>query len=374
MLEESAEDLYENAPCGYVTTRLDGTVVRVNTTFEKWTGYRREDLLETRRLQDLFTPGGRIYHETHYAPLLQMQGSVREIAVELVRADGSLLPALINSVLRGDPSAPDRLIRTTIFDASDRRRYERELLQARNEEHEIALKLQRGLLSKSMPAIEGLELEVVHRPGRSGTEVGGDWFDAIRLDDDEVMLVVGDVVGHGIDAASDMGQLRSAVRAFAATGLGPGHLLEALDRYSERYETGQMATIVCAQINRRSGRMRHASAGHLPPLIQRPDEPPAFTWAGRSLPIATPEAGPQSRPEAETHIPPDGTVLFYTDGLVERRDCGLDPGMEQLRQELERHRDKSTAVLAGELIRALHDKSQVDDVCLLVARRGREVS
>ncbi len=104
--EDTAEDLFENAPCGYLSTLPDGTIVRVNRTFEAWTGLRREELVGARRFQDLLSPGGRIYHETHYAPLLRMQGSVREIAVEIVRADGTRLPALINSVLHSDERGP----------------------------------------------------------------------------------------------------------------------------------------------------------------------------------------------------------------------------------------------------------------------------
>ena len=111
LLEESAEDLFEAAPCGYLTTAIDGTILRVNRAFEELTGRERADLVGRRRFQDLLTPGGRIYHETHYAPLLRMQGSVREIAVEIVRPDGSTLPALVNSVLRHDDAGRPRVIR-----------------------------------------------------------------------------------------------------------------------------------------------------------------------------------------------------------------------------------------------------------------------
>lgn len=131
LLEGDAEELYEQAPAGYVSTLPGGLIVRVNTTLLSWTGYRREELLGTRKLQDLFAPGARIYYETHYAPLLEMQGEVREIAVELMRADGSRLPVLLNSRLVRDDTGNPRIVRTTVFNASDRRRYERELLQAR---------------------------------------------------------------------------------------------------------------------------------------------------------------------------------------------------------------------------------------------------
>jgi PAS domain S-box-containing protein len=131
LLHESAEELYENAPVAYLSTLLDGTIVRVNETLVRWTGHARKDLVGRKRLHDLLPPGARIYYETHYAPLLQMQGSVREIAVELLRADGTRLPVLLNSTVVGGEEGTPQIVRTTAFDASDRRRYERELLRAR---------------------------------------------------------------------------------------------------------------------------------------------------------------------------------------------------------------------------------------------------
>ena len=95
--------------------------MRVNETFLRWTGHAREALVGVRRFQDLLTGGGRIYHETHYAPLLRMQGEVREIALDIVRADGSRMPALVNATLKLDAAGEPRLVRTTVFDATERR-------------------------------------------------------------------------------------------------------------------------------------------------------------------------------------------------------------------------------------------------------------
>jgi len=130
-VHEDAEALYEDAPVAYVSTQVDGTIIRANRTLEHWTGFDRAGLIDARRLQDLLAPGARIYYETHYAPLLQMQGSVNEIAVELVRADGGRLPVLLSSSLVLDPDGQPLDVRTTFVDASERRRYERELLRAR---------------------------------------------------------------------------------------------------------------------------------------------------------------------------------------------------------------------------------------------------
>lgn len=133
-LEETAEALLENAPCGYLSLRPDGIITRVNATFLSWTGLARDDLVGRRRFIDLLTAGGRIYHETHYSPLLRMQGALREIALEIVCADGRALPVLVNTVLRRDADGEPVALHTTVFNASDRKQYERELLAARRRE------------------------------------------------------------------------------------------------------------------------------------------------------------------------------------------------------------------------------------------------
>ena len=127
---EDLEDLFENAPCGYISAHPDSRIIRVNRTFAAWTGYEREQLIG-RRFPDLLNIAGKIYYETHFAPLLRMQGFFNEVALDLVCADGKLLPVLVNAVERRDSAGGLRFIRVTIFNASDRRRYERELLEAR---------------------------------------------------------------------------------------------------------------------------------------------------------------------------------------------------------------------------------------------------
>jgi PAS domain S-box-containing protein len=138
LLQESAEDLYENAPCGYLSTLPDGTIVRANRTFVEWTGVSREALLAGRKFQTVLTVGSRIYYETHYAPLLRMQGAVNEIALEVVREDGRILPVLANSRQKRDADGTPLFNRITLFDSTDRRRYERELLLARRKAEQVA--------------------------------------------------------------------------------------------------------------------------------------------------------------------------------------------------------------------------------------------
>jgi sigma-B regulation protein RsbU (phosphoserine phosphatase) len=369
-LDDTAEELFEDAPCGYLATRIDGTIVRVNRTFESWTGLTRDALLAGTRFRDLLSPGGRIFHETHYAPLLLMQGSVQEIAFDIVRADGSLLPSLVNSVVQTAPSGSAGLIRTTVFDATDRRRYEQELLRSRRREHEIAQELQRSMLAGVLPRAPGLEIEVGYHAAERGLDIGGDWYDAFWLIDDHTAgLVVGDVVGRGIHAAAAMGQLRSAVRALASTGLGPADVLSALDRYAARHGVGCMTTLVYADLNLESGLLRFACAGHPPPLIAAPGEKPEFAWDGRSLPLAAHMQAGRRRAEATRVLTPGTTVLLYTDGLIERRDRPLDDGMTDLLGALA-DPGSDGEPLTSRLIRTLDGPAPDDDVCLLAARLG----
>jgi PAS domain S-box-containing protein len=129
LLEEDPADLYENAPMGYLSALPDGRIVKVNRTFCAWTGRSPDDLLGS-RFQELLSVGGRVFYETHLVPLLRMQGAVREIAIDVSRIDGSLLACLLNAVeMRDDEGAP-LLMRATLFEATARRRYERELLAA----------------------------------------------------------------------------------------------------------------------------------------------------------------------------------------------------------------------------------------------------
>jgi PAS domain S-box-containing protein len=138
LLEETAEDLFEHAPCGYLSTAPDGTIVRVNRTFVDWIGATREALLAGVKFQTLLTIGSRIYYETHYAPLLQMQGFANEIAFDVVRVDGRVLPVLVNARQRSDSAGTPLFNRITLFDSTDRRRYERELLLARRKAEQVA--------------------------------------------------------------------------------------------------------------------------------------------------------------------------------------------------------------------------------------------
>ncbi|HEX3874758.1 MAG TPA: SpoIIE family protein phosphatase [Solirubrobacteraceae bacterium] len=362
-----AEYFFEDAPCGYVVTGLDGRIVRVNRTFEAWTGLRREDLVSSVRFEELLSRGGRIFYETHCSPLLRMAGEVREVALDIVRGDGSVLTALVNSAVRG--AGESAVITTTVFDATERRRYEQELLAGRRREQEIARELQLSMLSGELPGGSGVEVGVTYRPGERGLEIGGDWYDAFWLVEGQTVgLVVGDVVGRGVGAAAAMGQLRSAVRALASTGLGPGRLLDGLDDYARRHRVGRMATVVYAELDVGSGELAYACAGHLPPVIAEPDRAPGFAWEGRSPPLDAHLKGSGRRPDAAVRLAVGSTILLYTDGLVERRTAPVNEGMDRLLGVVAATRRADPATLASGVVRGLHTPGHDDDVCVLAAR------
>lgn len=207
-LELDDADLYAHAPCGYLSTRADGLIIRVNDTFLEWTGYSRDDLIGVRRFVELLTVGGRLYHETHFMPLLQMQSTASEMAFEILRADGARVPVLVNAVLKRDQAGQTSVVRTAISLATERREYERELLRAkqRAEASEAAASvmartLQSTLVPPASPKIPGLDVGAVYRPAGSGHEVGGDFYDVFEIAVDDWAVVVGDVCGNGVDAA-----------------------------------------------------------------------------------------------------------------------------------------------------------------------------
>jgi PAS domain S-box-containing protein len=160
---EDYEDLYENAPCGYLSLRANGSIFKSNLTFTQWTGYESEKLAGM-KFYDLLNIAGRIYYETHFAPLLRMQGHFNEVALEIVKADGSRLPVLVNAAERRDADGKAVFTRLTIFNASDRRRYERELLAARDELRRLNANLETRVNEVVAEQLRHADVIDQHRP------------------------------------------------------------------------------------------------------------------------------------------------------------------------------------------------------------------
>lgn len=157
--------------------------------------------------------------------------------------------------------------------------------------------------------------------------VGGDWYDSVVLPNDKVLLCVGDVAGHGIEAATGMVILRNALRGLAVTGAGPAQLLSWLNTVAHHLTTNVTATAVCGIYDPRTRALRWARAGHLPPVLVRGTEAQAFPMAHGLLLGALPDADFE---EEEVRLEPEDTLLMYTDGLVERRDVSVTDSLSQL--------------------------------------------
>lgn len=230
----------------------------------------------------------------------------------------------------------------------------------------VAHELQQSLLSVAPPVDARYAVATAYRPGVEALEVGGDWHDVFRGSDSRLSLVVGDVVGHGLTAASAMGQLRSAVRAVALAELGPGGLLTRLDAFVEQVPAADMATLAYAELDLDSGELHYACAGHPPPLLLRADGEVRLLWEGRSTPLGG-FVRPLERSEARVQLEPGDRVLLYTDGLFERRNRSLDDGLALLcataAAERESPLEEAVQAVTGAL---LSDEQGRDDVCVLL--------
>ena len=324
--DDDPSDLYDHAPCGYLSTLPDGTVVKVNQTFLAWTGFERHHLVGRKRFVDLLSVGGRIYYDTHYAPLLFMHGSVREIAAEIVCADGRRMPVLLNSVLRRDRSGNPVVIRTAVFDATERRAYEQELLRARQsaeqakaEAHLLAETLQASLMPPEIPAVPGIDIGAVYRPAGHGDEVGGDFYDVFETPGGGWGAVIGDVCGKGVEAAKVATLARHTLRAVAMRVSGPSAVLATLNRALRREGSERFCTAAYLRLRPLSdGRIRVAlaSGGHpLPLLVEGSGQVRAVGRSGLVLGVFD----HVDIRDTAFDLRPGQALVLYTDGVTEAR-------------------------------------------------------
>ena len=317
--------LYESAPCGFLTTTPDGVIVKTNATFRTWVRREAAELVGVTNFADLLTVGGRIYHETHFAPMLFMQDQVHEVALELVRPDGTRLPVLVNaSLARGEDGRP-RAVRIAVFDATERRRYERELLDAKEraeaselEARALARTLQQTLMPPAAPTIPGLDLAAAYHPAGHGTEVGGDFYDVFPVGTDDWVVTLGDVCGKGYDAAIVTALVRHTIRALSVSERRPAAVLKGLDEVLHHHETDRFCTAALLRLQRDADGWQVTSGvgGHPSPLLLRAGQDPV-PCGGRGpllgvLDNATYEDGC-------LRLEPGDIVLLYTDGVVEGR-------------------------------------------------------
>jgi CheY-like chemotaxis protein len=232
-----------------------------------------------------------------------------------------------------------------------------------DEEHGLALTLQRSMLPRTLPYAPGLELAVRYTPAGERAEIGGDFYEVAKLDD-QLIVAVGDVGGHSLHAATVMGELRHATRAYIAEGHGPAAVLDRLNQFIARLIPGEIATMCLLSIDVSTGWTRLSNAGHPPPLVHGRD-------GVRLIADRSPLLGIVVRPASEVTfvLEPDDTVVLYTDGLIETRSESLDESLARLigaASSVERDLEAfATRVLAD-----VGPATPADDIAMVVVRRA----
>lgn len=226
-----------------------------------------------------------------------------------------------------------------------------------------AATLQRTLLQSSLPVTPGVEFAARYIPAEQG--VGGDWYDVFILPSGRLCLAIGDVVGHGLEAAVNMMRFRTALRSYAIDSTDPAETLAKVDRGGRQFVPDSMATVLYAMVEPSFDRLHVCSAGHPPPMLALPGEPAVLL----DIPIGPP-LGVTIEPGRRTStvdIPPGALLCLYTDGLVERRSAPIDAGLERLRSGLVA--GPAEAVCASVMNRLVGLSEPADDIAVLVVRR-----
>jgi serine phosphatase RsbU (regulator of sigma subunit) len=235
----------------------------------------------------------------------------------------------------------------------------------REAEHRSAADLlQRSLLPLHLPRVSGARLAAKSVPGSAGNRVGGDWYDAIHVPTGQVVLAVGDVVGHDLPAASVMGQLRNSLRAYAVEDTSPASVLTRVNRAAHLLHTADLATCICVVLDPATMTAAWASAGHPPPLVAHSDGTRRLLEGEPGPPLGV---MPATRyPEHSITLAAGDTLLLYSDGLVERRGLALGEGLAAL-QSIPVAHDDPERMCEEVLVSMLPESQNQDDVtCLLI--------
>ena len=304
--------------------------------------------------------GGRVLGEEDERP--RAFGAMQEVPLAIERLSVGTLRLWLGGGRRF--TAADRSL---LQDAADRAALAIRRARLQEEEHRIAVQLQRGLVPRSLPQVDGLQISAHYQPAGAVAEVGGDWYDAFALAGGRLGVVVGDVAGKGIPAASTMGQLRSVTRAYALADEGrrlPGEVLTRLNSYQTQHGEGELFTVLYAIIDPREAAVTWARAGHLPPLLRRGGGETAYVEGGDGL-IGLERV---QYTEIRRELGPAGLLVLYTDGLVERRGESLDQGLARLEQAAASGPDDPQQLCDHILDRLLPEEGSHDDVTAVVVK------
>ncbi|GGW99944.1 PP2C family protein-serine/threonine phosphatase [Streptomyces lomondensis] len=356
-----------NDPAATGMRNLEASLYRVLATRERDTmALQRYDV------EDPEHPGE--WEERYWspvnAPLLGPDGKVAlivhrvEEVTELIRARGR------SGGARGSRGSRARVLEAELYTrARELQELNERLRLAHSREREVALALQEAMLPAGRQVRHHHRAAVRYRPAVGALNVCGDWYDLVDLvGGNRIGVSVGDVVGHGLEAAGVMGQLRSALSAASRVAEGPAQALDVLGRYAHVVDGAESATAVTTFVDFDRHTVTYSSAGHPPPVLVHPDGRTEFLDRATDTPLdARPD--PIPRPQAGTVFTPGATLVLYTDGLIERRREDIDVGLARLADALRRHRDQDPEALADTvLLELLPPGGATDDTALVIVR------
>jgi len=279
------------------------------------------------------------------------------IEYRITRPDGAERVLLGKAKVYVGPNREPLRMVGTVQDVTEARKAERE--------HRIAETLQRGLLPDRLPEVPGIGLAARYVPAGTEMAVGGDWYDVVELPSGRIGLAIGDVAGHGPRAASTMGQLRMALRAYALEEPSPAEVVRRLDRLVSRLLMSEIVTLVYLVLDLDSGMVQFANAGHPPPLVVRAGDQISFLEDGLGPPLGCDDPGLPA--EARFRLVPGSTLLLFTDGLVERRGTSIDEGLQRL-ATVAMDCGQDIEAFCDQLLCSMVEDDTADDVALLVIR------
>lgn len=304
-------------------------------------------------------------------------GAVSLHSLPLRSADGGVLGSVVSLFRRVRMPSPHtlqlietcgRIIAQLIVNARIRAR-----------DRDVASALQRGMMQTRLPRVTGLELAACYRAGSTGMYAGGDWYLVSPLGDGRVSIVIGDVVGHGIEAVGTMGQMSSAVRAYTLPAEGhvppgPLELVDLLDHWCVATALGESSTMCVAEITPSTGRCVLAGAGHPPPLLLGPNGAEFVYDTALGAPLGLLSLAGEAR-ALHLDLPPGSLLLFYTDGLIERRGEDIDTGLARLASGAQRilggYPPGDLSLLCEQVVaECAPEDITTDDAALLIVRRG----
>jgi serine phosphatase RsbU (regulator of sigma subunit) len=294
---------------------------------------------------------------------LSRELNLRSALVVPLSARGRTLGAI--TLVRAEQSRPFTEAELTVAEDLGRRAglaIDNSLLYSQTQN--VALQLQRAVLPDDLSDIPGWQIAAHYSPG-GHADVGGDFYDAVRLADGSLAVFIGDVMGHGVAAAAAMAHMRAAVRAYLSIDPDPGVLVGRLDTMFATLQVGQLVSLVYGVVNPAGSRLRLVSAGHYPPLLVAPDGSSRFA---ETVPQRLLGVGPVERRVSEWQLEAGSVVLLYTDGLIERREEGIDLGLARLRNRGSELASGSLAVNLERLATELRDESGSDDVTAIAVR------